>query len=325
MTIGVIDSYEGMHRLRDEWWTLYRSCPRATPFQSPAWLLPWLQHLYRGGEIMTLILREEDALIGFAPLFCWGTGQRTVSFLGAGISDYGDLLYAPGRERECAEAVWEFLAEHHTPGDSMDLQELREGAALLVGQNTEPCAVCPVLDLHTYPDCMDPKQRVDVRRAKNRLLKNHRLDFRSSGEADLPACMEEFFGLYEVRWGALDPALREFHHAVAENFQAEGMLRLFLLRIDNQPAAAIYAFADNKTLYCYLSGFEPSLAKLSPGAVLLEHVIERARAEGMADVDFLRHPEAYKYLWGAKDRQNYKITGAGTSTVENPTLGAGVR
>ena len=67
------------------------------------------------------------------------------------------------------------------------------------------------------------------------------------------------------------------------------------------------------------------MAKLSPGAVLLEHVIERARAEGMADVDFLRHPEAYKYLWGAKDRQNYKITGAGTSTVENPTLGAGVR
>jgi CelD/BcsL family acetyltransferase involved in cellulose biosynthesis len=47
--------------------------------------------------------------------------------------------------------------------------------------------------------------------------------------------------------------------------------------------------------------------KLSPGAVLLGWVIEEAVAEGMAEVDFLRQREAYKYLWGARDRINYKV------------------
>ena len=40
---------------------------------------------------------------------------------------------------------------------------------------------------------------------------------------------------------------------------------------------------------------------------------EQAIAEGMTEIDFLRHPESYKYLWGARDRINYKISQASGS------------
>jgi CelD/BcsL family acetyltransferase involved in cellulose biosynthesis len=296
MMIEVIGSLEGLETLRPQWAELYRRCPRATPFQSPQWLLPWMRHLFQGGDIVTLAMRDDHELIGLAPLFCWGIGHRTVSFLGAGVSDYGDLLFVPGRERECAAAAWDFLTTHY---DHWDLQEVRSGSALLEGQRAEECSVCPVLAFNTYPETMDRKQRTDLRRAQNKVAHCSECAFTSN--------IDDFFRLHEARWGALEPCIRRFHTEAAARFHASKNLRLALLRIEGTPAAAIYAFAAGQTLYCYLSGFDPACAKLSPGAVLLAWLIEQAMREGLTEIDFLRQPEAYKYLWGARDRVNYKL------------------
>jgi CelD/BcsL family acetyltransferase involved in cellulose biosynthesis len=59
--------------------------------------------------------------------------------------------------------------------------------------------------------------------------------------------------------------------------------------------------------YAYLSGFDPAWAKLSPGAVLLKHSIAESIAEGLRAFDFLRKPEAFKYLWGAEDVVNSRL------------------
>jgi CelD/BcsL family acetyltransferase involved in cellulose biosynthesis len=303
--IEVIGSLSGLERLKPQWSELYRRCPRATPFQSPQWLIPWTRHLFRGGEILALAMRDDGELTGFAPLFSWGTQRRTISFLGAGISDYGDILFAPGREHDCATAVWNFLAEHRDDWDALDLQEVRSGSALLDGRRREECSVCPLLDLSIFPETMDHKHRTDLRRARNRVAK--------SAESVFTCGIEEFFQLYEARWGAMEYSIRHFHCDAASEFAASGDLRVALLHIDNRPAAAIYAFTAGRTIYCYLSGFDPAMVKLSPGTVLLGWLIEQAIAEGLTEIDFLRHPESYKYLWGARDRINYKISQASGS------------
>jgi CelD/BcsL family acetyltransferase involved in cellulose biosynthesis len=290
MQLEAIDSIAGLEQLRSEWSGLFLRCPRATPFQAPQWLIPWTRHLFGGGAIRALALRDAGELVGFAPLFCWGIGRRRVSFLGAGISDYGDLLFAPARERECADSVWRFLANTRREWDELDLQEVREGAGLLEGRVAVPCSVCPVLDLSTYPDAMDRKHRTDVRRAQNK-LQNHSEISRVG--------FDDFLLLYEMRWGPMEATLQRFHCEVNADFH--------LLRIDSAPAAAIYTLTAGRTIYCYLSGYDPAMAKLSPGAVLLGWVIEEAVANGLQEVDFLRKPEAYKYLWGARDRINYKL------------------
>src|SRR5437868_940235 len=100
MTTEIIDSLAGLESLAGEWSRLHACCPRATPFQSPQWLVPWTRHLFGGGRILAIAIRDGGVLVGFAPLFCWGIEKRTISFLGAGISDYGDLLFAPGLENE---------------------------------------------------------------------------------------------------------------------------------------------------------------------------------------------------------------------------------
>jgi len=299
VTFEVIDSLCALEQLREPWWDLYRRSPGASPFQSPQWLIPWTRHIFSGGEIRAIAIRENGALAAFAPLFLWGNGERIVSLLGAGISDYTGLLYTPGCERQAAEAVRHSLDRCHW--DFVDFADLRPGCPLLEVFPSENCSVCPVLDLATHPDAMDRKHGTDLRRARNRLFKNFRVDF------ETPESLNDFSYVYERRWGAMEESTRAFHADAACELQRAGMLRLFLLRIDGAPAAAIYAFVWRSTLYCYLSAYDPALAKLSPGAILLEHAIEQARAEGLAAVDFLRRPEAYKYRWGARDRATLRI------------------
>lgn len=299
--IDLIDSLPGLERLRSEWSKLSLECPRATPFQSPQWLVPWTRHLFKGGQIWTLAIRDGTQLIGFAPLFRWGSDRRVVSFLGAGISDYGDLLFTPGRESECVNAVRSFLNDMRNGWDTLDLREVRSGAGLLQAYPAEPYSVCPVLALAPDSNRTGPKHLARVRRAQASARKRYDLQF---GFTDN---IEDFFPLYEARWGPLDDSLRLFHREVASGFLASRQLRLGLLRINDVPAAAMYTFRMGATLYYYLGGFNAAMAKLSPGAMLLGWIIEQAIAQGLKEVDFLRHPEPYKYLWGARDRVNYRI------------------
>jgi CelD/BcsL family acetyltransferase involved in cellulose biosynthesis len=170
--------------------------------------------------------------------------------------------------------------------------------------------VCPVLDLTAYPYTMDPKLRRDVRRAGNKLEKVTPHQFIRASETNFPRQLEDFFHLYEARWGQMDAPLRQFYSDFAAEMLAAGDLFLCLLHIDGTPAAAIFAFKCGSTMYCYLTGYSAAMAKLSPGAVLLEWVVERAIEAGLKQVDFLRDPEPYKYLWGARDQPGYKLRSA---------------
>jgi CelD/BcsL family acetyltransferase involved in cellulose biosynthesis len=301
-----VDLVDSPEMLLDSWRDLYARCEQANPFQSPEWLLPWTRHLFGGGDIWMVAMREAGELIGLAPLFRWGAGKKTVSFLGAGVSDYGGLLCASEDERACAQELCGFLESRRSEWDSLDLREIPERSSLLDCFPHEPCSVCPILDLDSYPECMDRKHRTDLHRARNKLAKIG-ASFRLASEHCLAADMTEFLRLYELRHGQLDPRRRSFYCEIAREFVRASALRLSIVTVGGVTAASILAFVSGPALYFYLSAYDPSFAKLSPGAALIAWTIEQAIAEGCRSADFLRDPEPYKYLWGARDRRNYRI------------------
>ncbi len=303
-----LDSLEGMLQLRPRWSALWDRCPHATPFQSPEWLIPWMRHLFGGGEIRFGVWEEHGELIAIAPLFVYGTERRTLALLGAGVSDYGDLLALPERAAECAQELRGWIALQPV---RCDMREVPRGSALLTGGEPES-SVCPVLSLAHFPECADSKLRHDLKRARNRLEKQHEYRFASGGTEYLDALFE----LHEARWqqerqpGVLNTdALRAFHREAAAGFQDRGLLRIFVLQVDSVVRAVLYGFVAGNRFYSYFSGFDPAYAKLSCGGLLLRHAIEQAAAEGLREFDFLREPEAYKYLWGARDSVNYLFEG----------------
>ena len=290
--LSVIADHAELEALRPEWSELWRNDPRATPFQSPEWLLAWWRHLFQGGQLWTVVQRRDDKLVSLLPAFRYGDRCQHLTLIGTGVTDYLDLLGEP------IESI---------PGDWEDagLEELRPGSPLLALGAGEACSVCPVASL---PATIDPKLAVDIHRASNRL---HRA---GAVKIERIESLDSLIELHRARWverneeGMLaDERLKAFHREVAQGFAALGMLRLYEMTLDSRAIAAVYAFTHRGRTYGYLTGFDPALTKLSPGTVLLAHAFEEATQEGVLEFDFLREQEAYKYRWGAEDRSNYKV------------------
>src|SRR3954454_7806777 len=102
LNVESIDSLQVLEALEPEWRELWQRDAAATPFEGPDWLLPWTRHLWGGGRLRILGVRDGRELVALAPLFFWGYGGCPevirVSFLGAGITDHLGMLAAPGYE-----------------------------------------------------------------------------------------------------------------------------------------------------------------------------------------------------------------------------------
>jgi CelD/BcsL family acetyltransferase involved in cellulose biosynthesis len=86
---------------------------RATPFQSPDWLIPWWRHL-GSGELRAVALYCGNKLTGLLPLYSETGGNGSLlRFLGTGISDYLDCIFG-GSARDIEGGLYfaaQFLAE----------------------------------------------------------------------------------------------------------------------------------------------------------------------------------------------------------------------
>jgi CelD/BcsL family acetyltransferase involved in cellulose biosynthesis len=322
-------SLEELRAVEPDWWQLWEADPAATPFQSPAWLIPWTRQLWGGGRIRTVVFRDAGRIAGLAPLFFWGYGSEKepvcVSFLGSGISDCLGPVVLPGAAQACAQELIVWLMEHSDEWQICDLQELLPDAPLLqairsrgIVAQSSVCSVCPAArlapDLEQYLAGLDSKFRTNLRRAERLLERAGPAQFVLANDSNWREILEELFRLHASRWrereeeGVLAGAsLRTFHREAAERMQAHGILRLYGLYCNARCIAVQYNIASKGTVYAYLSGFDPEFAKFSPGAVLLKHSIAGAIREGIEWCDFLRNREGFKYDWGAVDRAHQRI------------------
>jgi CelD/BcsL family acetyltransferase involved in cellulose biosynthesis len=312
-TLRTIDELEA---LAPEWHELWLCDPRATPFQSPAWLIRWARR-FTAGEVCCVASRADSELVALLPTFVWlnrETQQREVILLGTGISDYCGALCAPGCEGAISAAM-EQLSET-ADWDALNFQELRTDS-LLLEEFAQPQSVSPVLEL---PTCVEelgdhvPKaqlQNLNYYRRRAEKLGDSRWQIADS--QSVGAMFEELFALHEARWRErgergvfADENVRAFHREAARGLLDVGVLRMYRLTIGGETAAVLYGFASHGRTYYYLSGFDPKFASVSPGTLIIGHAIEQAVREGCTHFDFLRGAERYKYLWGAKDTQTFR-------------------
>jgi len=329
LEIQVVSTLDELAGLEPEWRDLWERDPCATPFQSPDWLLPWTKWLWGGGKLRVLAARRQGQVIGLAPFFLWGFDASPpvirLSLLGSGISDYLGTLSEPAVAPEFAGKLMEYLAEPHGEWQVCDLQELRSCSPLLraelpagLARSCSRFSVCPVVflpgSMEELRSKLPSKFRRNLDHAAAGLRRQGQAEFVQSAPETRGELMQSLFNLHEARWRESHghgmfhtERVRGFHLDVSGRFERAGLLRLFGLRCNGETIAVQYNVAARGRLYYYLSGFDPAWGKFSPGALLLEHTIRSAIEEGAREFDFLRKPEAYKYLWGARDRVNRQL------------------
>ncbi len=304
--IAIATTDAQLAELADAWDALCDRCPSATPFQRPGWLIAWRRWFGAGGQPRAVVVRRGGRLVGLVPLELRG---GVVRLIGEGISDYLDAIVEPDLD---AATLTDGVRRAGQGARALELAALRPGSTLLglaLSGTIVPSTASPVVALEAA--------RIP-RRLAYELRRLDRCAPRWEDEGEDPrALVAGLFELHRARWAARgqpgvldDPGLAQFHEDVAANLHRRGLLRLVGLVLDGRLRAVLYGFADHGRFLFYLSGFDPAIARLSPGRLLIARVLERMRDDAAFELDFLRGCEPYKYEWGAVDRPSsiYRAT-----------------
>jgi CelD/BcsL family acetyltransferase involved in cellulose biosynthesis len=320
LAIEEVTARASLEALAPDWQDLWSRAPAATPFQSPAWLIPWWNEI-GGGELRVLTARADGRLVGLLPLYQQHESGKLLP-LGIAISDYLDSVF----EEDCGSELADIMLRHLAERDDWrrcELHPLRSGSPLLAARappgcsdqiwDFEPCLAIEVRAGAREPGEVLPRKiRANIRYFRRRAERTGRVIFETAGTTTVSEFVEALFRLHEARWQQLgrpgvlaDPAIRRFHRAAAPLLLSSGLLRLHALRLDERIVAVMYALHAKRRAYCYLCGFDPDFDALSPGTLIFGHTIWEAVREGAREVDFLRGKERYKYFWGARERPCY--------------------
>lgn len=311
---------EALRAHRAAWFSLWRSLPGATPFQSPAWLLCWAMH-YAPDRTGAVVLRGGDELLALLPYFSW---HGTIWLAGTGPSDYGDALVA-GCAAPHVDALLERLAAiaRERGCDRVDLRQLCPQSQLLAATTPpgwrsevapgEPCASLP-LHGESGLGAATAHCRRNIRCASRRLGRAGAWSAQQVRAGEAAGGAELLLRMHERRWTArgepsglfADARLRAFVRDVIPRLGSAGLLRMYTLELEHRPLAATFAMHAPGATHFYGTGFDPDAACFSPGLLSIVAAIGGAAAEGDLRLHFLRGREPYKFRLGATEQATWR-------------------
>jgi CelD/BcsL family acetyltransferase involved in cellulose biosynthesis len=333
MQIERIDTLERLAAVRDAWRGLLAESASASPFLTWDWLDAWWRRFGGRRQLRVLAGWSGGRLDLLAPYMArrrqisrgmlW-TGLEPIGTGPVG-ADYLDILVRRDMEAVGVRALARYLdAERHeltAPRIHADAAQLRELAGRLSDagwrfrSQTTPDDICPYVTLAghswaSFVDSLGREHRANLRRRSRKLHERHRVRLlRAESDEQRDQFLEALVRLHRMRWSTRGGStafhtadLVAFHHHFTRRALAQGWLRLFVLMLDDSPAAALYGLRFGETFYFYQSGFDPRFAGEGVGLVLMGCAIEQAIAEGAAEFDFLHGREPYKFLWTAQAR-----------------------
>ena len=326
------------------WDALVARDPDATLFQRARWLRRWDEVLagqrsmrtrtfHRGGpdgELVGVVVETRELL-----RMPSGPGELIRLAGGDEVTDYLGPVAAPEDRAAVADAYvaalaadrgWDEVVLGGLAADTGWHERFTEAAARhglgVIEADVE--AVCPVVDLtggiDGYHGRLPGRMRQELVR-KARKLARDAGDFtvHAYEPDDTLVGIDDF--LAQVRGGDDEkatffrrPEMERWFRTLAEEYAADGTLRVHRLDIGALNAAMTVSLVDpapgrtGRRWGLYNSSFDPTLAALAPGMVLIWELIGPAVAEGCTTFDLLRGDEPYKYRFGAVDRPLRTLT-----------------
>jgi CelD/BcsL family acetyltransferase involved in cellulose biosynthesis len=295
-----------------EWDALVQRAQPPSIFMTSPWLAAWSETL-TSNPLMVLRVRRNRHLVAAAAFEATEEGIR---FAGHGPSDYADVLIGTdSSDAEALEALRQLLAaasHAQNPSADFDLKRIppdSRSAALLRDSGffvtTHAGMEAPCMSMAAAPQALKKKSLV---RHERGLAKRGALESMTWKDADdiLPR-LNPFFDLHVKRWQQtttpslfLSEANRQFYRRVTEHMSPLGALRYTEIRLDGQLVAAHFGFSWLGRFTWYKPCFDPDLARLSPGEVLIKRLIELAVVEGASCFDFTIGNEAFKYRFATE-------------------------
>ena len=280
-------------------------------FATWEWADVWLRHYGSAVEPALLECRSGESPFAILPLCVDRRGPlRFLRFIGFGTADVLGPICAPTDQVLAGRALRE--ASEELAGPRLLLAEHLPGGAIAteLGGNVLQHVPNPRLEIGgvSWDDYLSTRSRnlrEKVRRSSRKLERAHEVSYRLASPSTLDQDFDQLIRLHRLRWGP-DSGFGQddssaFHREVAAALLAKGLLRLWLMELDGEPAAAWYGFRYEGTEFFYQGGRDPRFDSLSVGFLMLTWTIKAAFDDGLDRYAFLRGDEPYKDRFASDD------------------------
>jgi CelD/BcsL family acetyltransferase involved in cellulose biosynthesis len=315
------------------WNSLVEQSIRDTPFSRYEYLAEWWKTLgggeWKEAKLVLVSATENDQLVGIAPLFVTEyDGRQAVMLVGSiEISDYLDLIVRPDDLPRFLSGLLDFLASLPTgTWSAIDWYNLPDSSPTLAALKAEsekrgwtyheevyrPTPYIPLNgSFDEYLSGLEKKQRHEIRRKMRRAAESGRVRFHVvDKDADIRTELDAFFHLMiqdPNKAMFLRDSMREQISSTIHAAHEQGYLWLGFLEVDGVNVAASLNFDYKNKLWGYNSGVSRAHMELSPGWVLLAHVIQWCCEHNRHEFDFMRGDEEYKYRFGGVNRYVMRV------------------
>ncbi len=332
MEVTVYSDEAGFDRLAVEWDPLLRDSQADTIFMTHMWQTTWWRHLGEGTLMILAVRNDVGELVGLTSLYrSPNEGAETFSTVGCvDVSDYLDWIARQNLEEQVYSALFDALGnELADQWRGLSLCNIPDGSPTLalapamarkrgwqVEQSIED--VVPLFYLpeswEAYEQMLPGKARRELRRKLRKAGPYSGVEWYMVGpEHDLDHEIDAFVHLltksHPEKAGFMDQRNRDFFHAVGHKTFEAGYLELAFLTMNGHRVATYMNFRYKDRIMVYNSGLDPAAYRLSPGIVLMAHLIRHAIEQQRYRIfDFLRGDEPYKYALGGRDTHVHRLT-----------------
>jgi CelD/BcsL family acetyltransferase involved in cellulose biosynthesis len=311
-----------LERLHDIWRYAEPPLNWSCLFVLPPWLSAWWQVFGEGMEPEVLRVRKGERILGLAPLVVRDRSARLMGH--PDVCDYLDVVVDPENTAQFFKSLLKYLVRRGIR--RLDLGPLRPESPLLVkgspmAAQTGNRVVCEKTEVamelplptgwETYLQMLAGKQRHEIRRKLRRLHEAAAVRYRvvTGGDA-MESALDRFLDLFGANRADkrvfMTDRMQLFFRQLARNMGAWQMLRLGLLELDGDPAAAVMCFDHRGTTYLYNNGYARKYRHLSVGLLSKALAIKDSIERGMKRFDLLKGGETYKRHLGGREIPLYR-------------------
>ncbi len=350
MQIEVINSEAELARLGPEWSELVSGSDADNPFLHWEWCSAWWRHYGDGNELVVVLARDGDRLVGLAPLYLARTdgGGRpgVMKFLGTNevCSEYLDFALRPGYEETGSRSLFDFLLHDlctqwrqlqltHIPATTATVGRVEhylrsEHEAFRIERGATSWQIDLAGSWDEFQHGLSRSRREKYRRAR-RDMEKHDLRFHEVGTRDeLGAAWDDLKRLHQARWEQqgtrgcfASSRFAAFHAEMLSSFWQRGMLSLTSLRHGERTVAASYSVRHRGHVYFYQAGVDPAWLHCRPGHSLRCCEVRRAIERGDRVFDFLGGDEEYKSQWATRQTAMLNVIVAGRGLLPRVRFG----
>lgn len=278
-------------------------------FMTWHWQRTWWE-VFGRGKLLLILAEKDQQPIAIAPLFA---DEGMIFFVGSGGSDYLDFVgdisdpqVVEGMLSLALEQVPGFLGcrFYHVPGSSATPVLLAIVAKSKGWEYfDEGSTVCPLLSIKHFPGkAQESTQKKSLLRHEAWFKRNGGISVMHFNKSeDILPRLDEFFEQHIARWEVTpyrslfhDPLQRMFYRQLCVKASESGFIRFTIVSWQQQVIAFHFGMHYRRCFLWYKPSFDITLAKHSPGEVLLRQLLLNAIDEGADYFDFGLGDEAFK-------------------------------